>query len=560
MAPSGPNPFGLYKLVAVAVVTLCSDWSYASSSYSKWQLLNKTTSVKPDEAACAAIQANYTSANYRANLPNAWMNNQDEMCSSVPLNQCLLDNTKPTDPLAFANGAVCNQGMIPPVYLEVRSPEDVIAAFEFANCTGTKIAIKNSGHDYLTRSSGVDRLLLWMRSMQQLSYNNAFVPEGCPASETNNAITAGAGVNMDQAFAFAEQHDMTFIGAYAATVGVSGGWVQAGGHSVLSPVYGLGIDRVLEFKIVTPDGVYRTANACQNQDLFWALRGGGGGSFGVVLETSHRVEPLIPLVVAAITIPATATTFTPWFEIMVNNSLTWSQQGWGGHITPSSLIDVNPLLTLDEAKESMAPAVAFAEANNGSVVFEEYPSYYPFYLKYVGANELGVGNVHIAGSRLIPQSLFETETGRSQLMQYIQAIHAQGSSPYIPVVGPVLYNYTTNSTSATPAWREALWELGAGASWAWNSTLSQRQAAVAKLNNLTSLVEQLTPGGGAYQNEASPFTGDWQEAWWGAENYASLLAIKNKYDPKGLLSCYKCVGWSAADETNSCFAAFADSQ
>lgn len=46
----------------------------------------------------------------------------------------------------------------------------------------------------------------------------------------------------------------------------------------------------LQYKVVTPDGVLRTANACQNEDLFFALRGGGGGTFGVVLEASMLVS------------------------------------------------------------------------------------------------------------------------------------------------------------------------------------------------------------------------------------------------------------------------------
>ena len=68
---------------------------------------------------------------------------------------------------------------------------------------------------------------------------------------------------------------------------------QGGGHSALSPALGLGVDRVLQFKIVTPDGQYRIVNQCQNQDLFFALRGGGGGTFGVVLETSFVASPQV---------------------------------------------------------------------------------------------------------------------------------------------------------------------------------------------------------------------------------------------------------------------------
>jgi hypothetical protein len=66
---------------------------------------------------------------------------------------------------------------------------------------------------------------------------------------------------------------------------------QGGGHSLLSPTLGLGVDRALQFKVVTPSGEYLIANACQNSDLFFALSGGGGGTFGVVMETTFKVEP-----------------------------------------------------------------------------------------------------------------------------------------------------------------------------------------------------------------------------------------------------------------------------
>lgn len=185
---------------------------------------------------------------------------------------------------------------MPSYYLEVQNPHDVQAAFRFSKKTGVKLVIKNSGHDHLSRSSQKGALALWTRKLQSLSYNPAFAPSGCGKNGTAyNAITTGAGVNFDEVYAFADAHNVTFIGGYSSTVGVSGGWVQAGGHSVLSPVYGLGIDRVIEFESMTPDGKYRTANACKNTDLFWALRGGGGGTFGVVMESTHIVEPPSPL-------------------------------------------------------------------------------------------------------------------------------------------------------------------------------------------------------------------------------------------------------------------------
>jgi FAD/FMN-containing dehydrogenase len=53
----------------------------------------------------------------------------------------------------------------------------------------------------------------------------------------------------------------------------------------------MAVDRVRQFRVVTPDGALRVANSCQNSELFWALRGGGGGTFGVVMEASIEIVP-----------------------------------------------------------------------------------------------------------------------------------------------------------------------------------------------------------------------------------------------------------------------------
>ncbi|PYH82445.1 FAD/FMN-containing dehydrogenase [Aspergillus uvarum CBS 121591] len=513
--------------------------------------------VTPNDAACATIQANYSDPYLRTNTPNGYMNYQDEMCSSNPQDQCVLDSSDPTDPLAF-NGTDCRQGNMPSYYLEVHDATDVSAALEYSRCSGVRVVIKNSGHDYLGRSSGKGTLQLWTRNLQDMSYHARFVPKGCPANSTTtyNAITAGAGVNFDEAYAFAHDHNVTILGGYSPTVGLSGGWVQMGGHSVLSPVYGLGVDRVVQYKVVTPDGNLRIANECQNPDLFWALRGGGGGTFGVVLESTHRVEPRFGFTAAIVKFTSNSTNVLPWMDIIVNNTLRWAEEGWGGHITGSTLINVSPLMTVAQAKRSLASVIAYAQAQGGSAVIEHFASWYDFYSTYVTSEAVSVGVTHFAGSRLVPRAVFETAEGRENLMDFFKLIQQNGQTPYIPVVGPVLYNYTEGSTSATPAWRQAVWELGSGSAWAWNSTLATREAKIATLQNMTATLERITPGSGAYSNEANPFTEDWREAWWGTENYDKLLTIKHKYDPSGLLSCWKCIGWQESQANSTCFAAF----
>jgi FAD/FMN-containing dehydrogenase len=70
----------------------------------------------------------------------------------------------------------------------------------------------------------------------------------------------------------AQQRNLTIVGGGAGTVGV-GGYLTGGGHSFFSATYGMAADQVLEMEMVTPGGNILTVNECQNQDLFWAMRG-----------------------------------------------------------------------------------------------------------------------------------------------------------------------------------------------------------------------------------------------------------------------------------------------
>lgn len=470
------------------------------------------------------------------------MNNQEETCFTNITDQCVLNNLLPTDATAFSKVS-CNQGSVSEYYIQVEEVSDIGAALKFSKKTGIRLSIKNSGHDYLGRSSLKGSLALWTRKVSGMIYTNDFIPEGCNSTPVN-VITTAAGVNTNDVYEFAEAHNVTFIGGYATTIGVAGGWVQAGGHSVLSPVYGLGIDRVVQYKVVTSDGVLRVVNECKNADLFWALRGGGGGTFGVVMEATHRVEPRMQLSVAAISYSRTTSNILEWLSIIVNNSLPWANEGWGGHYQGTNLISVTPLLNLSEAVESMAPASKFAKANNGTVVIEFLPSWYEFYTRYVTPNEAAVGGLRPLASRLIPASLFNSTEGRAKMMELLKHLVSLGYSPYIPNTTPWLYQWDPASTSATPAWRDSIWELSYGGTWTYNETLEQRETQIDLVNNLTTMIKEFTPTGGAYFNEAHPWTSDWKEAWWGLQNYRRLLGIKRKYDPEGLFNCWKCVGFN----------------
>jgi FAD/FMN-containing dehydrogenase len=93
------------------------------------------------------------------------------------------------------------------------------------------------------------------------------------------------------------------------TVGVTGGYIAGGGHSPVTPVHGLGSDQVLSIDIVTPDGRFITADETQNQDLFWAIRGGGAATWGVVVSMTVKVHEKLP--VAGMAWETTTSVHTP---------------------------------------------------------------------------------------------------------------------------------------------------------------------------------------------------------------------------------------------------------
>ncbi|RYP22996.1 hypothetical protein DL767_008921 [Monosporascus sp. MG133] len=527
--------------------------------------------VDVDEVACVAVRNNYGTLAFRLEHPGAYIIVQDEMCLSDPSDQCLLDNT--VVPAAMPlEGSSCNQGSVPDYYIEVEEASDVIAAFQFAKANKMPVVIKNSGHDFMSRNSQKGALSLWVHNLKGLTHHDDFTPEGCRDS-VGRAITAGAGEITGDLYAFASAHNSTFVGGYSATIAASGGWVQGGGHGVLSPVYGMGADRVAEFKVVTPDGELRTANRCRNADLFRALRGGGGGTFGVVLEATHRVEPAVPIVMASIRLPDNITSeiAMEWIRLQVRESLRWGREGWGGPVAGTFLAHMNPLPAFAnlsdggaKAVESMRKASEFALALGGTSEIEVMPDWLALWNKYLNRTG-GAGIARVLTSRLVPQSMFADDTGMEKIMGFIGSARDLGFDPksfYTPTglpfvadttIGRNRYDSEDHGTSVHPAWYSALWSLSAGIMIPWNATLKERLESLVRLTEVTRLSEALTgPEDGAYPNEANPFTDDWREAWWGP-NYDALLEIKKRYDPHGLLKCWKCVGFEDSDVSSPRF-------
>jgi FAD/FMN-containing dehydrogenase len=182
----------------------------------------------------------------------------------------------------------------PSVYaVAARNSQDIAEAVNFARENDLRLVVKGGGHSYQGTSNAPDSLLIWSRHMNDISMHTEFIPQGCEhILRPQPAVTLGAGTIWMRAYDAVTTKGGRYVqGGGCTTVGVAG-LIQSGGFGSFSKYYGLAAGSLLEAEIVTADGKIRVANACTNPDLFWALKGGGGGSYGVVSKLTLRLHDL----------------------------------------------------------------------------------------------------------------------------------------------------------------------------------------------------------------------------------------------------------------------------
>src|SRR5215831_1170563 len=182
----------------------------------------------------------------------------------------------------------------PSVYaVAAKEAGDVVAAVKFARDNNLRVVVKGGGHSYQGTSNAPDSLLIWTREMNGITLHDEFVAGGCGRKAVAQpAVTVEAGALWMHVYNVVSTKAGRYVqGGGCATVGVAG-LIQSGGFGSFSKNYGMAAAALLEAEIVTADGKLRIANACTNADLFWALKGGGGGSFGVVTKLTLRTRLL----------------------------------------------------------------------------------------------------------------------------------------------------------------------------------------------------------------------------------------------------------------------------
>ena len=228
-----------------------------------------------DGAACDELAANWT---------NSYTHLDDPIEIFSPVYQGLT-----CQPTSLYDSGKCTQGGYPAYTVNVSTTAQLQIAVNFARNTGIRLVIKNTGHDFSGKSGGAGSLSAWVHNLKDISFIPSF--DDATTDYDGPAFKAGAGVQVYEIYAAARDHGLVVIGGEGQTVGAMGGYVQGGGHSPLSSLHGMAADQVLNYEVVTADGRFVTANAKENPDLFWALRGGGGSTYGVVTSATIKAHP-----------------------------------------------------------------------------------------------------------------------------------------------------------------------------------------------------------------------------------------------------------------------------
>ncbi|KAF2011481.1 hypothetical protein BU24DRAFT_426568 [Aaosphaeria arxii CBS 175.79] len=491
------------------------------------------------------------------------------------LSSCLLNSFAPSSPVS----GECSLGRLSTYYVEAHNAEDISRTLDFVREHGIRVSIKNTGHDYFGRSNAANSLAIWTHNMKDAKYHKTFQPKGCK-SKYENVGEIGAGVQAQEAWEFFDPLGMLVTVGAVGSVGLAGGFGQGGGHGPLGPTWGLMVDNAIEFDVVTADGVYRTINECTDPDLFWAMRGGGGGTFAVLVSYKFQLHKAVPLNVysfqAHFPMPEGELDITKSavhkdiIRALANDQLAFASNGIAGYnfILPDHMVSLQIVPSSD-------PDLIKKVTSNWHQFLSSYPglnitdnTYYKFdkfaeWHEFTEAPEIArngpVGLGLSESGRFIPKSLFDSE---SEIESVVNAVvtamqlsysNNGGGSAQLYLTGPV--NQPDNSkTGVNPAWRDAMWEVIMGGIWTTNTPLEERTRIQNTISASIQPFKALTPEGGCYLNEGDWTEENWQQTFFGS-NYGKLLAIKKRYDPSGLFNCWKCVGWTGySDPMYSCYA------
>jgi len=418
-------------------------------------------------------------------------------------------------------------GVHPRAIVFAESTVDVARTIHWARKHGLRITPRSGGHSYggYSVSPGI------VVDVSRLS--------GVSAAGNGKAVV-GAGARLIDVYDRLWQHGVTVPAGTCPTVGIAG-LTQGGGIGFAARKFGLTCDNLLEATIVSPDAHARVCNARSNADLYWALRGGGGGNFGIVTRLVFRTHPVANV--------ATCTLEWPWSDA---RRVVQAWQRWAPH-APDGLFSVCNLSCAGGGAPTVTVAAQFfgTPQQLKALIDPLTATGSPFRVSvnphtYMDAVRMWAGcSGTVAACHLQPQGALGRSTfkGKSDyvnrpfsphaidtLVRRIEARRSGGPGRAIVLLdssGGAINRVPKGATAFVH--RDALFSLQYLAYW---DVTDPPATAAGNMSFLRALYAAMRPfaSGFAYQNYIDPELSTWKHAYYGS-NLPRLVSVKRRYDP-----------------------------
>jgi hypothetical protein len=341
-------------------------------------------------------------------------------------------------------------------------------------------------------------------------------------------------------------------------VGYAGGMITGGGQNPLAGIYGMAADHVIAFQVVTADGRFITVSETENSDLFWALRGGGGGTFAVITSVIIRAHPKLNVVTSQWFLDASKNSHGAFWDgtkKFYDFFLDWADAGIYSFFImgrePAPFLDMRYLFapnhTLESYTKVVKPFFNYLNASNITLTKPHasiaHTTFYSAYQAAWGSNGFPTGlDNSLPANRIIPRRNFQE--WYNETFALIKEHVSAGKHLLGYHKAPKKYAKTDNAIN--PSWRECVMFMVTSSNKALDHSTPEGLAIANKdlQENILQPWRDITPvseGGGSYLNEASVMEPDWQESFYGGY-YPRLSEIKKKWDPRDVFYATTAVG------------------
>ncbi|MBO0795085.1 MAG: FAD-binding oxidoreductase [Ktedonobacteraceae bacterium] len=420
------------------------------------------------------------------------------------------------------------------------SPTDVQFCLAFARRFNLPLAPRSGGHSAAGYSTTTG-LVLDVTRMHAVALD--------PNAGT---VTIGAGARLIDVYSALAQHGLTIPAGSCPTVGIAG-LALGGGAGVLSRKFGLTCDNVVAAQVVVADGRVLTCDASHEPELFWALRGGGGGNFGVVTSFTLRTHRVDTLALFTLQWPwnSAATVIDAWQnwapqapDEVWSNCLLLATRNKGTEpviqvngVYVGDVSALNPILLQLTNRIGVAPRYRYV-SDAGLLDTMLYEG--GCFGKTVDACHLPSQNPNgqlLRDTSAVKSDYFTHTLPRPGIDALVNAISARQASSTLGEggIGMDSYGGAINRVAADATafvHRDPLFSVQYSTSW---NAADPASIVAANRKWRNDLWQAMRPhaSGFAYQNYMDPDLADWQHAYYGA-NLPRLQHVKATYDPANL--------------------------